>query len=149
MYFKIRWLNQSRDIANVYGSGQTPWRVDKLHVVFDRFTTDDILKFHTLHFVTRWVLEVLRENQFTGLGICHLVEIDYTRQYWSMYSEAISQDYYILTVEGAAGHDDIGINRDGELVVSRNVLSVLSRLNICEVELEELEIFLRKKYRSG
>lgn len=149
MYYKIRWHNQSSDIANVYGTGQTPWSVEKFHVVFNRFTTDDILKFHTLHFVTRWVLEVLRENQFTGLGICRPVEIDYTHQYWDMYSGGISQAYYILSVEGAAGHDDIGISRDGELVVSRNVLSVLSRLNICEVELEELEIFLRKKYRSG
>lgn len=93
MYYKIRWLNQSRDIENVHGSGQTPWRVDKLHVVFNRFTTDDILRFNTLHLVTRWVLEVFRENQFTGLGICRPVEIDYTRQYWDMYSGGISQAY--------------------------------------------------------
>ena len=146
MYYKIRWLNQSKQIENVYGTGQTPWKVDGIHVVFDQYTDEDVLKFRALHFVSREVLEIIRHNQFTGLGICRPVEIEINDGY-TMYPLRIFKQYYLLAVHGTPGQDDIGMTLDCQLVISKDVLNALCEVEVCDVEIIELEAIkhLRKK----
>lgn len=148
MYYKIRWINQSKEIVNVYGSGQTPWKVDKIHAVFDRYINDDVLNFRTLYFVSKEVLEIIRQNQFTGLGICRPIEIELNDGY-TMYPLRIFKQYYLLSVHGTPGEDDIGLTLECQLVISKDVLCALSGINVCDVEIVELEAirYLRKKYR--
>ena len=149
MFYRIRWLNQGIGIINVYGTGVTPWKVDTIHVVFDQYTNDDVLKFRMLYFVSKEALEIIRQNQFTGLGICHPVETEINDEY-IMYPLRIFKQYYVLEVQGIPGQDDIGIAPGGDLVISRDVLSMLSKVNMPGVEIEELELikYLRKKYRG-
>jgi hypothetical protein len=150
MFYRIRWLNQGIGIINVYGTGVTPWKVDKIHVVFDQYTKDDLLKFRMLYFVSKEALEIIRQNQFTGLGICHPVETEINDEY-IMSPHKIFKQYYVLEVQGIAGQDDIGIAPGGDLVISRNVLCMLSKVNMPGVKIEELELikYLRKKFNRG
>lgn len=147
MYYKIRWLNQSKQIENVYGTGQTPWKVDSIHIVFDQYTSSDILKFRAIHFVSKEVLEIIRHNQFTGLGICRPVEIEINDGYTMYPPLRIFKQYYLLAVHGTPGQDDIGMTLDCQLVISGDVLDALSEMDIHDVEIIELEAikYLRKK----
>ena len=149
MFYKIRWFKQAREITQIYGTGRTPWKVDEIHVVFNRFTLDDVINFGKLHFVTKEVLETLRDNQFTGLGVCQRIVIETTEAYERRYQMRELPVYYLLAVEGIPGQNDIGITPDYQLIVSGDVLRAVSRINVCHVEIEELELikFLRKKYR--
>jgi hypothetical protein len=150
MYYKIRWFDKGNEIVNVYGTGVTPWKVDTIHVVFDQYTNDDVLKFRMLYFVSKEALEIIRQNQFTGLGICHSVETEINDEYIMSPLRRFKQ-YYVLEVHGIPGQDDIGIAPGGHLVISRNVLGMLSKVNMPGVEIEELELikYLRKKFNRG
>jgi hypothetical protein len=137
MYYKIHWRNPSKVISQIYGSGQTPFTVNRFHIVFDALSSDDLFKFQYSHIATRRLLEIFRENQFTGLGICKELIVEMSGEFKDLYISEPLPSYFLLAVKGTPGGDDIGITADYDLVISARVLNELNGVNMSDVDIEE------------
>lgn len=52
-----------------------------------------------------------------------------------MYPLRIFKQYYLLSVHGTPGEDDIGLTLDLQLIISRDVLTALSEVKASDIDI--------------
>lgn len=118
-----------------YDKTFTPWKVLKLHVIFDVWSADDLLRNSPCYFVTKRVYDAFSESKFTGIELGGKVKTDLSETFKNIYPNKTLPDYYLITVVGEPYKDDFGIDHPNKLIVSENVLSLLKEYHLSDAKI--------------
>ena len=138
MYYKVKPQSLAQLGKNtIYDRSITPWRVTKLHAVFDVWSDDDLLKASPCYFVTERLSRDLLNQKFTGVEIGLKLETEITETFRNLYPNKTMPAFYLLNIAGTAFRDDFALENISQLVLSDRVVSFLKNYNLSEVEIIE------------
>ena len=115
---------------------------------FDTWLGDDFVRAHPHLLVTQRLKEALEDRRsFTGYAFApaHVAPSPFYERHdparpWPT--------WWSVEVHGRAGHDDVGLTRDGSVVVSARVVEVLSGFVVLRATLRQYAPALGEEYRS-
>ncbi len=115
-----------------YDKSNTPWKILELHVIFDLWCDDDILKTSPCYYVTERLYQVLRTSEFSGITFEGKVRTDVSDLFNDLFPCRVLPNYYLINITGRENHDDFGIAPPNKLIISSEVLELLKQFNVTE-----------------
>lgn len=115
-----------------------PWRVLILHVVFDVWSNDDLLKTSPCYFVSQQLYLDILDKKFSGINLDSEIVTDLSETFIRLYPEKSIPKFYLLRIFGEAFKDDFGLDNTNKLIVSHRAFSVLKNYNLSDAKIEEV-----------
>lgn len=103
--------------------------VSKLHYQFDGWLGDVILESFPCFIVTEEAKGKLESVNATGIRFAE-VEVTTSEQFQDLYPNHKLPKFVWLQIEGKAGDDDFGIDKEKRLVISGRVLKILKGIGV-------------------
>lgn len=103
-----------------------PWTVRSLHYEFQGWLGDDLLTTHPCFIVTFSLKESLVKFNGTGYSFDDVIATK-SAFFDETYPEVVLPSFSWLKIHGQPGHDDAGLGKNSQLVVSNNFLDVLKQ----------------------
>src|SRR5690606_11191327 len=113
-------------------------KVERLHVVFDVWSDDDLLRTSPCYFITERLSEALGSNSFSGIKVGTEVETEASLTYQGLYPDKILPRYFLLRIDGTAFKDDFGLDKLNKLIISDRAKQFLAGFNLSDSEIEEV-----------
>jgi hypothetical protein len=119
-----------RPVAGLAASGESA-------CIFDTWLGDDVVRAHPLLLVTTRVKDALSALK-GGAGF----SVARARVFRSAFFERHHPDralpeFWVLSVDGSPGVDDLGIGRDGSVIASARVVETLNRFTLRQATLSQ------------
>jgi len=108
--------------------------ITRLHYLFDGWLGDELLGSFPCFVVTDRLGKELRRLPLTGFEL-KPVEISASELFRELYPDRTLPEFSWLDVNGAAGVDYFGIDRQCRLVVSQDALSVLMQIPLGQCDI--------------
>jgi hypothetical protein len=80
----------------IYDKSTTPWKILKLHVKVDVWSSDDLLKTSPCYFVTERLRSGLIDQSFTGFEIGPKLETELSNTFKNVYTYKDIPEFYLL-----------------------------------------------------
>jgi hypothetical protein len=123
----------------MYDKSITPWKIERLHVVFDVWSDDDLLRTSPCYFITVRLSEALHSSNFSGIKIGPEVETEASLTFKGLYPDKNLPRYYLLRIDGNAFKDDFGLDKSNKLIISERAKQFLTGFNLSDSEIEEVK----------
>lgn len=139
-YFRLRpevpaGVGENSKIERIPGS---PLKVKKLHLVFEGWLGDDLMKTSPVFYVTEKLKKSLESSKLSGILNFEKIEITKSENFEELYPNQKLPDFFLFRINGTARQDDFGVEA-GKLIVSEKALAFLKDFNLSETEIEDLE----------
>ena len=127
-------LNSPAQLGNqtIFDKSYTPWKILTLHVIFDLWCDDDILKTSPCFYVTRRLREALLNSELSGYSLGEKVQTEVSLTYRNLYPKQCIADYYLLNITGKPNQDDFSLLHPNSLILSSESMSFLTNFKIGE-----------------
>jgi hypothetical protein len=114
----------------------TPWKVEKLHAIFDVWSDDDLLKTSPCYYVSERLFQTLTSSSLSGFELDADLDTDVSLTFKNLYPNKTIPRFILLNIVGNAGVDDFGLTDEGELILSEAAVELLRKFNTTETEIE-------------
>ena len=136
MFYKISTQVPSQmGKRTVFNKTYSPWKVEKLHAIFDVWSEDDILKTSPCYFVTERLFQMLSSSALTGIEFDSEIDTDTSITFQNLYPNKVLPKFYLINILGKAGSDDFGLTDQKELIVSQRAHDIIRKFNTNETEI--------------
>ena len=136
MYYFIKPQSASQ-LGNktVYDKSVVPWGIEKLHVIFDVWSNDDILKNSPCYFISKKLHNGILDSELSGIEIGEQIQIDKSDTFQSLYPNKKIGEFYLVHITGSPMVSDFGILSPNKLIISEKALKLLNGyiMNDCEI----------------
>lgn len=123
-----------------YDKSFTPWKIIKLHIIFDLWSDDDLLRNSPCYFVTKRAYDALAKEKFTGIEFGGEVKTEVSDTFKKLYPNKELPSYYLIRIVGVPGKDDLGIEYPNKLIISKVVLLLLQEYNLSDAKISPLSL---------
>ena len=116
-----------------------PIIINHLHFVFDYFP-DDIFTCCEVIVVIENLLNIILDNNLTGLSTPKLIEYELNQQYfvWENSDDVPNKNYFMMEVCGNVS-DDFYLTKEFNLIISEKALELLKSFRISFAKWEEFK----------
>ena len=114
----------------------TPWKVRKLHAIFDVWSDDDLLKTSPCYYVSERLFRALSSSSLSGFELNTELDTDISLTFKNLYPNKTIPKFILLNIVGNAGVNDFGLTEDMDLVLSEAAVEILRKYNTSETEIE-------------
>ena len=138
-YFRLRpeipaGIGENSEIERIQGN---PLKVKRLHLVFEGWFGDDLMKTSPVFYVTEKLKQGLESAKFSGVSHFENIEVTKSENFEELYPEKELPSFFLFKINGEAKQDDFGVEV-GKLIVSAKALEFLKGFNLSETEIEEV-----------
>lgn len=138
LFYKISIQSPSQlGKYTTYDKSSVPWKPTKLHVVFDVWSDDDLLKTSPYYFVTNRLFQSIVNKNFSGIEVGLELETEASLTFKGLYPNKIIPEFYLLNITGIAYVDDFGLEKPNKLIISEKVFSFLKNYNLSDAKIEK------------
>lgn len=114
----------------------TPWKITKLHLVFDVWMGGDLLKESPCFYVTERFLDKINIEEISGLKSIKSAKVTSSETFKNLYPNRTLPNCFQLEIDGSPGVDDIGITAPSQLIISEKFLHLLKKVDMSNSRIE-------------
>ena len=113
---------------------EVPWKIKKLHLIFEGLFNDDLLTCSPAFYVTERLKSAIENSELTGVSKVDPIIITKSENFEELYPNNDLPSFYMLRISEDNGGYDFNIY-ENSLYVSENALSLLKKFNLSEAEI--------------